>query len=38
MGLLDSLAVQLNNNVTVGGARRGLIRGNKNKIETLKHL
>ena len=38
MGLLDSLAVQLNYNVTDGGARRVLIRGNKNKIETLEHL
>ena len=38
MGLLDSLAVQLNYNVTDGGARGVLIRGNKNKIETLKHL
>lgn len=38
MGLLDSLAVQLNYNVTDGGARRVLIRGDKNKIETLKHL
>ena len=35
---LDSLAVQLNYNVTDDGARRVLIRGNKNKIETLNHL
>ena len=35
MGLLDSLAVQLNYNVTDGGARRVLIRGDKKKnIET----
>ena len=38
MGLLDRLAVQLNYNVTDFGARRVLIRGNKNKIETLNHL
>lgn len=38
MGLLDSPAVQVNYNVTDGGARRVLIRGNKNKIEILKHL